>query len=90
MGINSCNDLSLHLLDQFGIATLPGSVFGDDTNNLCLRLSTSFLDMETDNQAQDVLDRFDYGINPGLFMSDHHPRTKTFLNRMGEFLYMLN
>jgi len=90
MGINSCNDLSLHLLDQFGIATLPGSAFGDDTNNLCLRLSTSFLDMETDNQAQDVLDRFDSGINPGLFMSDHHPRTKTFLNRMGEFLYMLN
>ena len=90
MGINSCNDLSLYLLAQFGIATLPGSAFGDDTNNFRLRLSTSFLDMETDEQAQEILDAYDQESDPKNFMEKHHPRTELFLEKMRKFIAELN
>ena len=90
MGITTCEELSTYLLDHYSIATLPGSAFGDDTNNLCLRLSTSFLDMETDNQAQKILDAYSEENDPKLFMEKHHPRTSLFLEKMRKFIAEIN
>ena len=90
MGITTCEELSTYLLDHYSIATLPGSAFGDDTNNLCLRLSTSFLDMETDDQAQKILDTYREENDPKLLMEKHHPRTIIFLEKMRKFIAEIN
>ena len=89
-GIATCEELSTYLLDHYSIATLHGSAFGDDTNNLCLRLSTSFLDMETDDQAQKILDAYNEENEPKLFMEKHHPRTTLFLEKMRKFIAKIN
>ncbi|MBL7013074.1 MAG: aminotransferase class I/II-fold pyridoxal phosphate-dependent enzyme [Candidatus Marinimicrobia bacterium] len=88
MNIFSCQDLSEYLLDDFGIATLPGSVFGSDPDNFCLRLSTSFLDMETDEQAQNIVNAYKNDIDQ--FIENHHPRTELFLEKMSHFMALLN
>jgi aspartate/methionine/tyrosine aminotransferase len=90
MGITTCGDLSTYLLDYYHIATLPGSAFGDDPKNLCLRLSSSFLDMETDEQAQEILDAYREENDPKIFMEIHHPRTSIFLEKMRKFIAELN
>ncbi len=90
MGIDSCQKLAEYLLNKYEIATLPGSAFGDDPENLCLRISTSYLDMETDEKAQQILDIFSNGIDSTSFMKDYHPRTNLFLSRMNKFLSSLN
>ena len=90
LGISSCKDLAHHLLNCYNIATLPGSAFGDYDRDLCLRLSTSYLDMETDEKAREVLDIFSNGMNPLDFMLNHHPRTNLFLNRINNFISSLN
>ena len=90
MGIGSCQELANHLLESYEIATLPGAEFGDDPNELCLRISTSYLDMETDKRSELILNTFNTGIDSKVFMMNHHPRTNLFLNRMDEFLSSLN
>jgi aspartate/methionine/tyrosine aminotransferase len=42
-GVMSSNSLALHLLEQWGIATLPGTAFGEEPEALRLRLATSML-----------------------------------------------
>jgi aspartate/methionine/tyrosine aminotransferase len=43
LGINTGSELAHYLLEEWDIATLPGSVFGDPPESLRLRLSTSLL-----------------------------------------------
>ena len=85
-GIISCTSLSEYLLDKHKIATLPGSAFGDDPENLCLRISSSYLDMETDETAKKILDIYNDGTDEKSFINDHHPRLKLFLSKMNDFL----
>lgn len=42
-GITTSEELARYLLDEWGIATLPGSVFGEQPEALRLRLATSLL-----------------------------------------------
>ena len=86
----SCSSLADHLLNEYQIATLPGIAFGDDPENLCIRFSTSYLDMETDERAQHILDIFNSDIDPKTFLKDHHPRINHFLTRMNDFISTLN
>ena len=66
-GVATSDDLARHLLDIWGIATLPGSVFTDAPDALRLRLATSLLiEPESTNTPQErdaalwrVLDRVD-------------------------------
>lgn len=90
LSINSCTDLANYLLDTYEISTLPGSAFGDDPSYYCLRISTSYLDMESDKCAQQVLENFEKSDNQLTFMKTYHPRTNLFLSRMGEFISSLN
>ncbi|WP_109508959.1 pyridoxal phosphate-dependent aminotransferase [Nocardioides speluncae] len=43
LGIRTSGDLAAHLLDKLGIATLPGSAFGDVPERLTLRIATPML-----------------------------------------------
>ncbi|MFQ6678354.1 MAG: pyridoxal phosphate-dependent aminotransferase [Fidelibacterota bacterium] len=90
MGIFSCTDLSTYLLSNYGIASLPGSAFGDNPENLALRLSTSFLDMETDEQAAQIVKAYEMDNNPNSFIQNHHPRVALFLKKMSEFFSKIN
>jgi aspartate aminotransferase len=47
MGIKSSSELVHYLLEEWDIATLPGSVFGEPPESLRLRLSTSLLCLPT-------------------------------------------
>ena len=88
--IISCTSLSEYLLDKYKIATLPGSAFGDDPENLCLRISSSYLDMETDESAQKILDIYNDGTDERSFINDYHPRLKLFISKMNDFLNTIN
>lgn len=89
-GIISCTSLSEYLLDKYKIATLPGSAFGDEPENFCLRISSSYLDMETDETAQKILNIYNDGTDEESFINDHHPRLKLFLSKMNAFLNTLH
>lgn len=53
--VRTADDLAAYLLDTYQIATLPGTAFGAPPEDLSLRLATSYVDMETDVQAQSLL-----------------------------------
>jgi aspartate/methionine/tyrosine aminotransferase len=57
-GVETSEQLAHYLLEHYSIATLPGSAFGCSPSTLNLRLSSSFLDMETDEKAQWVLNLY--------------------------------
>ncbi|GIT40827.1 MAG: hypothetical protein Ct9H300mP9_6770 [Candidatus Neomarinimicrobiota bacterium] len=42
-------------MEKYELATLPGEAFGDNAENLSLRLATSYLDMEDDAKAKEIL-----------------------------------
>jgi len=52
-GVTSGAELSRHLLDEWGIAALPGVAFGDGPEHLRLRLATSGLYSGPDEPASD-------------------------------------
>ena len=54
-GITTSRHLATELLETFGVATLPGAVFGDDETVLTLRIATSLLYGEDDEQRQAAL-----------------------------------
>ncbi|MGC4109904.1 MAG: aminotransferase class I/II-fold pyridoxal phosphate-dependent enzyme [Nocardioides sp.] len=49
-GIRTGDDLARALLEEHGVATLPGSAFGDSRDRLCLRIATSMIYGEDDEQ----------------------------------------
>jgi aspartate/methionine/tyrosine aminotransferase len=85
-GVETCRDLSHYLLENYDIAILPGSTFGDDPQALALRLSTSYLDMESDEQAQNIAAAFANDANPDRFINNHHPRLREVVTRLADFV----
>jgi aspartate aminotransferase len=73
-------------LENYDIAVLPGSTFGDDPKALAFRLSTSYLDMETDEQAQEIFAAFGEDEDPDRFISNHHPRLREAVTRLADFV----
>ena len=53
--IVSSHDLAATLLEQFGVATLPGTAFGDDPERLTLRVATSMLNGRDDAERAEAL-----------------------------------
>ena len=58
IGISTSAQLANHLLNQYEIATLPGSVFGIPEQELSLRIASSYIDMETEEKAQKLMTTF--------------------------------
>jgi aspartate/methionine/tyrosine aminotransferase len=85
-GVESCTELSQYLLENYDIAILPGSTFGDDPQALAFRFSTSYLDMETDEQANNIVAAFAAEPEPDRFINNHHPRLREVVTRLAEFV----
>ena len=54
-GVRTGDELAWTLLEEHGIATLPGRAFGDDPDRLALRVATSMLYGEDDHQREEAL-----------------------------------
>ncbi len=85
-GVHTSVDLARFLLEAFQIATLPGSDFGTPDSELSLRLSTSYVDLETDEKAAKMIEWSDSGIGEETLLRDHHPGMNEVLARLGSFL----
>lgn len=83
-GVKTSDDLAAYLLNKYHVATLPGSAFGCPPTMLSLRLSSSFLDMETDEKAQNVLDLF--RRNGATDFIAHLPNVQKAVTQFGQFV----
>lgn len=88
-GIHTSAELAQHLLDDWQIATLPGSVFGTPPQELSLRLSSSYVDLETDAKAQALLDASRTGLDSAALLRQHHPLMQQALQQFRRFLASL-
>jgi aspartate aminotransferase len=85
LGVKDSDDLARYLLEQYGLATLSGSAFNSPPKDLCLRLSSSYLDAGTDEQAANLVQVFREDPDPERFIENHHPRLREAASRIGEF-----
>ena len=85
-GVHTSVDLARYLLDEWQIATLPGSDFGTSAEELSLRLSTSYVDLETDEKAAKMIKLADGSISDERLMRDFHPGVNEVLARLRSFL----
>jgi aspartate aminotransferase len=86
IGITTDVELAMLLLDRYQLATLPGSVFGAAPQALALRLSSSYLDMEDEAQAQAILDVALSGVDDDTLMHAFHPHTNAAIAQFGKFI----
>ena len=87
LGIETSTDLARYLLDEHAIATLPGKDFGIPEKTHSLRLSTSYLDFETEFDAQRLLDLYRQEDGVKRFMSEeNHPNMYAALRAFSDFV----
>lgn len=86
LGISTSPALASHLLDKYQISSLPGTAFGVAGDELSLRLASSYLDMETDEKAQALLDAYRANPDPVSLMAEHHPNTVEAVRRLKVFM----
>ncbi len=84
-GVSTDEELALHLLEHYELATLPGSAF-HAAHDLCLRVSSSYIDAATDERADTLLAAFREDPDPERFIQDHHTRLHQVAQRFGEFV----
>lgn len=84
-GVRTSDKLAAYLLDEHGIASLPCSVFGLPPEMLSLRITSSYLDMERDEDGDRILEL--YAKDPGGLMNpEHHPNFAACLEEFGRFV----
>jgi aspartate/methionine/tyrosine aminotransferase len=88
-GITNDHELAFYLLDKYEIAALPGSEF-NAVRKFCLRISSSFIDLATDEKADALVAAFCEDPDPERFIQNHHPRLQKVAERFGEFMEDLN
>ena len=88
-GVQTSVDLARYLLEEWQIATLPGSDFGTPAQELSLRLSTSYVDLETDEKAAKMIERANAGASVEELLRDDHPGMNAVLDRFQSFLSSL-
>jgi len=74
-GVTTSTQLASFLLEKYQLALLPGAAFGIPEHELSLRLATSFVDMETDGKAQQMLNTWEANPNEKI-MTNNHPMTQ--------------
>ncbi|NNM04496.1 MAG: aminotransferase class I/II-fold pyridoxal phosphate-dependent enzyme, partial [Gemmatimonadetes bacterium] len=84
-GINNDEELATHLLEKYEIAALPGSAF-NSVRDFCLRVSSSFIDLADDDQADRLVAAFRNDPDPERFIRDFHPRLQRAAERFGDFI----
>jgi aspartate/methionine/tyrosine aminotransferase len=85
LGVKTSDDLAMHLLERYELAALPGSAFGSLPRDLSLRLSSSYLDMGTDEKAANLVEAFAKDRDPERFIEAYHPRLREAASRLAEF-----
>ena len=86
-GITTSKQLAEHLLEECAIACLPADAFGVPETELSLRLSTSYLDFETDTDASRIYDLFNMGVAPADFLNEtNHPNISATLKAFERFI----
>jgi aspartate aminotransferase len=81
-GVHTDEDLAFHLMDRYEIAALPGSAFAlpgsafHSAQDLCLRISSSYIDAATNERAEALVAAFQEDPDPGRFIENHHPRLR--------------
>ena len=90
LGVLTSQQLANYLLHNFRIASLPGADFGIPASSLTLRLSTSYLDMETSQDSQRIFNLHQSGVDAATLMAvEHHPVTAAALSAFAHFVEML-
>jgi aspartate/methionine/tyrosine aminotransferase len=84
-GVNTSDDLAAFLLERYELAALPGTAFGSPPSELSLRLSSSYLDAETDEGADRLVKAFEEDPDPRRFISEFHPGLQEAAARFAEF-----
>ncbi len=84
-GIHTDTQLAMYLLDEFKLATLPGSVFGAPPEALALRLSSSYLDMETEKQSRTIVAAAQE-VDDETLMSEFHPHMNAAIEQFQRFI----
>ncbi|MGH2542008.1 MAG: pyridoxal phosphate-dependent aminotransferase, partial [Ardenticatenaceae bacterium] len=72
-GVATSDDLASLLLEEFGIATLPGTAFGAPPDDLSLRLATCYLYTPDDSAMDTILEMFVASSTPTAFVEAHCP-----------------
>lgn len=85
-GVKTSAELASYLLEEYHLATLPGSAFGAAPEHLALRLSSSYLDMETDERAQWLLQAYAQVGAEEWLTAAYHPAMHAALARWQRFL----
>ncbi|NND82696.1 MAG: aminotransferase class I/II-fold pyridoxal phosphate-dependent enzyme [Gammaproteobacteria bacterium] len=89
-GVHTSSDLSRYLLQKHAIASLPGIDFGIAEQQLTLRLSTSYLDMESAADPDRIYQLYRRGADDEQLMAQqHHPVTAAALSTFAEFIASL-
>lgn len=87
LGIETSADLARYLLERHAIAALPGKDFGIPEKTQTLRLSTSYLDFETEFDAQRLLGLYRQEDGVKTFMSEeNHPNMHAALQAFSDFV----
>lgn len=88
-GVHTAIDLARFLLDEWQIATLPGTSFGTPPTELSLRLSTSYIDLETDEKAAQMIAVAGRSIGEEQLLREYHPGMNEVLKRFRNLLRSL-
>ncbi len=86
LGVTTSTELAKYLLDKHALATLPADAFGIPAETLSLRLATSYLDLETDDDSQRLLNLFENVAEDEFLNVKHHPNTHAAINAFSEFI----
>jgi aspartate aminotransferase len=89
-GVHTGDDLAMYLLENYELVVLPGTAFNCPPHDLCLRLSSSYVDAGTDKKAAKLLKAFQKDPDPQRFIDDHHPRLQKVAGRLADFITDLN
>ena len=83
-GVFTSPQLAAVLLEEHAIATLPADAFGVPEHTLSLRLASSYIDMETDEDSARLLD---LQTDDQTFVSAaHHPNLNACIDELTKFL----
>lgn len=85
-GVYTDEELALYLLENYELATLPGTAFNCAPENLCLRLSSSYIDAGTDEKGANLIDAFKQDSDAGRFIENYHPRLRQVAVRLADFV----
>lgn len=85
-GVHNSEELAHYLLEKYHIATLPGTAFGVSANELSLRIATSYVDMETDEAAANILAAWRQTPDKEVFIAQHQPQMTRALAQFRQFV----